>query len=128
MTQWELAKCVGKTNLFYSEQEVSIKFSKQLCEDCPIISECLDYALVNGEAWGVWGGLTFQERRVLAASRGLPPPSRREVTHGTEAGFAWHRRKTTLDPSHETCIPCRLAYNAKQKERQADYRKRKELK
>lgn len=123
---YALAKCKGLTYLFFSEEEADIEYAKGICETCPLISECREQALVNGEAWGIWGGLGYPELRALAASRGLPAPSRKYIAHGTEAGFAWHRRRILLDPTHQICISCRLAYNNRQKERQADYRKRKE--
>lgn len=40
---------------------------KTLCKTCPVRSECLDYALKNDEAWGIWGGLSTWERKQLPA-------------------------------------------------------------
>jgi len=31
--------------------------------------ECLEYALVNGEKFGIWGGLSERERRRLRRAR-----------------------------------------------------------
>ena len=42
---------------------------EQSCRDltaCTIREECLSWALKNGERYGVWGGLTEQERRRLS--------------------------------------------------------------
>ena len=39
--------------------------AKQLCTDCPVQQACLDYALDTREPFGIWGGLTEQERRAL---------------------------------------------------------------
>lgn len=39
--------------------------SKQLCKGCPVMSECLSYALKNNEKYGIWGGMTPKERRKL---------------------------------------------------------------
>lgn len=36
---------------------------KKVCFRCPVWKECLDEATRNGEVWGMWGGLTPQERR-----------------------------------------------------------------
>ena len=35
------------------------------CGACRIREECLSWALKNGERYGVWGGLTEQQRRRL---------------------------------------------------------------
>lgn len=34
----------------------------ELCRVCPVASQCLAYALVTDERWGVWGGLTTTQR------------------------------------------------------------------
>ncbi|MDF5751340.1 WhiB family transcriptional regulator [Spongiactinospora sp. TRM90649] len=42
------------------EQEAS---AKAVCARCQVMDECRAYALRAGEAEGIWGGLTPQERR-----------------------------------------------------------------
>lgn len=37
--------------------------AKAVCATCQVITECRSYALRAGEADGIWGGLTPQERR-----------------------------------------------------------------
>ncbi|MFC9258029.1 WhiB family transcriptional regulator, partial [Amycolatopsis thailandensis] len=39
--------------------------AKAVCARCPIVSACLAYAVDNGLAHGVFGGLTSDERRRL---------------------------------------------------------------
>ena len=36
-----------------------------VCERCPVVRECRDYAMRAREAHGVWGGLTEEEREVF---------------------------------------------------------------
>ena len=36
--------------------------AKAVCESCPVRAECLDHAVSSGERYGVWGGLTSDER------------------------------------------------------------------
>jgi WhiB family redox-sensing transcriptional regulator len=36
--------------------------AKSLCKTCPVRRECREHALVVGEAYGVWGGTTEEER------------------------------------------------------------------
>jgi WhiB family transcriptional regulator, redox-sensing transcriptional regulator len=38
--------------------------AKALCRECPAILACRQYALDQGEVYGVWGGLGEQERRL----------------------------------------------------------------
>ncbi|WP_371494104.1 WhiB family transcriptional regulator [Kitasatospora sp. NBC_00374] len=39
--------------------------AKRVCARCPVRAQCLDYALAAREPYGVWGGLSEDERRVL---------------------------------------------------------------
>jgi len=38
------------------------QMAKDLCNECPIIKDCLLYAVTNKEAFGVWGGTLPNER------------------------------------------------------------------
>lgn len=38
---------------------------RALCHGCPVRFECLDYAVTWKIRYGVWGGLSFTERRRL---------------------------------------------------------------
>ena len=50
------------------------RLAKQVCAGCPVRASCLEHALGAGEAHGVWGGLSEQERARLLAE-----PSRRQA-------------------------------------------------
>ncbi|MEJ2853285.1 MULTISPECIES: WhiB family transcriptional regulator [unclassified Saccharothrix] len=39
--------------------------AKSICRLCPVISDCLAWALESGQEAGVWGGLSEDERRAL---------------------------------------------------------------
>ncbi|WP_181764121.1 WhiB family transcriptional regulator [Streptomyces albidus (ex Kaewkla and Franco 2022)] len=54
-----------ETELFFSEHAAAIEIAKSICESCPVRTACLDRAQANGEQFGVFGGLTAQERRAL---------------------------------------------------------------
>jgi hypothetical protein len=127
MTDWGSAHCIGKTKVFFSDRSSKIQEAKKICEYCPIKFDCLRWALVHQEAWGVWGGLSYQELRIVAVTQGYKPPSRsqsHEVEHGTDKGWAWHRRQKMKDSTHEACQPCIDAYNASTRIRVARYRKK----
>jgi WhiB family transcriptional regulator, redox-sensing transcriptional regulator len=46
--------------------------AKAVCRTCLVRRECLQYALSMDEPYGVWGGMTEDERR-RAARRVMPP-------------------------------------------------------
>jgi WhiB family transcriptional regulator, redox-sensing transcriptional regulator len=37
--------------------------AKAVCARCPVSVECLEWVLATGQATGVWGGLSEDERR-----------------------------------------------------------------
>lgn len=39
------------------------KAAKAICARCPVVTECLDHALLTRQPDGVWGGLTPSERK-----------------------------------------------------------------
>jgi WhiB family redox-sensing transcriptional regulator len=43
--------------------------AKRVCARCPVLVECREHALVMPEPYGVWGGLTAAERRVVLSRR-----------------------------------------------------------
>ena len=48
---------------------VDQKRARLLCSGCPVRFECLAEALDNRIEWGVWGGMTERERRLLLRQR-----------------------------------------------------------
>lgn len=43
--------------------------ARKICGDCPVKQQCLQHALDNNEMHGIWGGLSYLERRVLSGKR-----------------------------------------------------------
>lgn len=39
--------------------------AKEICAQCPVIEDCLNYALEIREPHGIWGGLNEVERRAM---------------------------------------------------------------
>lgn len=68
--------------LFFPPAEQESEVAKAVCSDCLVRQPCLDFALAEGERFGIWGGLTSQERRSVAAKRrkGRPADPRSETT------------------------------------------------
>lgn len=55
---------------FYPDKGGSTREAKMVCQACPVKDECLEYALLNDERYGIWGGLSDRERRRLRKKLG----------------------------------------------------------
>lgn len=65
MTWWDEALCAEIGGDFWHPVKgESTKAAKALCAECPVIAECLEYALAN-KVDGVWGGTSERDRRAL---------------------------------------------------------------
>ena len=72
-TDWKSrANCLGvDPDLFFPERGASTREAKEVCRGCVVREDCLEYALVNGEKFGIWGGLSERERRRIRRARAL---------------------------------------------------------
>lgn len=74
---WKDAACRGlATSLFFPTTGESSSEAKAVCRGCPVRQKCIDFAVENGEKFGIWGGLSEKERRRNRAQR------ERVVPHG----------------------------------------------
>jgi WhiB family redox-sensing transcriptional regulator len=62
--------------LFFAEvkEREKIADAKSYCDRCPIVMQCLTYAL-NNEEFGIWGGTTMAERLLVKNN----PRARKEL-------------------------------------------------
>lgn len=66
------ANCLGvDPDLFFPERGSSTREAKGVCGGCAVREDCLEYALANGEKFGIWGGLSERERRRIRRQRTL---------------------------------------------------------
>ena len=64
------ANCLGvDPDLFFPERGASTREAQEVCKGCVVRGDCLEYALANGEKFGIWGGLSERERRRLRRQR-----------------------------------------------------------
>jgi WhiB family redox-sensing transcriptional regulator len=70
------AACTGvDPDLFFPPKGDSVPgesatAAKAVCASCPVRDDCLQYALTTNQRYGVWGGMTWTERRGLRKTRG----------------------------------------------------------
>jgi len=71
---WQLdAMCRGlDSGVFYhpdgergQARERRVATAKAVCAACPVVTQCLEHALAVREPFGVWGGLSEEEREAL---------------------------------------------------------------
>lgn len=64
------AACSGYPNtLFFPSidgaDEASLAKAKSICGVCPVLDDCLEYALETNQRAGIWGGTSEKERKSL---------------------------------------------------------------
>ncbi len=49
-----------------------VEAAKNVCAGCPFLADCAEWG-IRRERFGVWGGLTEDERQVIRSRRGIVP-------------------------------------------------------
>lgn len=63
------AACNGKdTEMFFPKNKVAEYKAKAVCSSCPVVLQCLMWAITEKEV-GIWGGATTKERKELRSPR-----------------------------------------------------------
>ena len=72
-TSWQgSSNCLGvDPDLFFPERGASTREAKAVCKSCMVRPDCLEFALQNGEKFGIWGGMSERERRRIRRQRAL---------------------------------------------------------
>lgn len=50
---------------FFSPRVADRAKAKKVCAECPVEVDCLNFAVINWEDFGVWGGTTGPERKAM---------------------------------------------------------------
>jgi len=68
---WQTDALCAQTDpeAFFPEKGGSTRDAKRICASCEVKAQCLEYALLNDERFGIWGGLSERERRRLRRTR-----------------------------------------------------------
>ena len=54
---------------FFPSDGVGVEVAKRICTECPVCSECLEFALDSRIDHGVWGATSERQRRRLIKKR-----------------------------------------------------------
>jgi WhiB family redox-sensing transcriptional regulator len=70
--RWQERALCAQTDpeAFFPEKGGSTREAKRICVGCEVKQECLEYALMQDERFGIWGGLSERERRRLKRKAG----------------------------------------------------------
>lgn len=77
--EWkELARCKGVTHKMFPAGHKDITYitpAREICAECPVTKECLDYALTfpAGDMHGVWAGMTPRQLAAEQRRRKIRP-------------------------------------------------------
>ena len=83
---------------FFPEKGGSTKAPKEICERCEVKAECLTFALVNNERFGVWGGMSERTRKRLPVPA---PEGFEEAARLTRQGVRRDRAVRSLEIAAE---------------------------
>jgi WhiB family redox-sensing transcriptional regulator len=54
-----------ETRIFFSRGGYASELARRICAGCAVREECLAYALSMPRTYGIWGGLSEEQRRRL---------------------------------------------------------------
>lgn len=71
MSDWQRDALCAQTDpeLFFPEKGMPAHKARTVCMACEVRPQCLEFALTTGQVYGVWGGYTEQQRRLLRRFR-----------------------------------------------------------
>jgi len=55
--------------IFFPSDGVGVVIAQAVCNECPVKTECLEYALEDRVDHGVWGGASERQRRRILRHR-----------------------------------------------------------
>lgn len=98
------AACKGMTATMHPERGESTAPARRICAGCEVIDQCREWALVNNERLGVWGGMTERERRF--ARREMTVEARMKPIHRhwcSECGKPFETASRTAMTCSKSC-------------------------
>jgi WhiB family redox-sensing transcriptional regulator len=78
MAWQDFANCRGADpDLFFPERGASTRTAKGICRECSVQEDCLEFAIVSSEKFGIWGALSERERRKIRKERKIAVEARK---------------------------------------------------
>jgi WhiB family redox-sensing transcriptional regulator len=70
-TDWmDQGKCKGLAwEMFFPGDGTGLSAAQKICAECPVSTRCLEYAIENHIAHGIWGGCSERERKRVVRRR-----------------------------------------------------------
>jgi WhiB family redox-sensing transcriptional regulator len=117
---WQSQAACGNHNpdLFFPSEDAPVELvrvqeatAKAICRSCPVAGKCLSTALSQRTSYGVWGGLSADDRRAVLAARSASQPVASPVPStgkAHRAKRARNRQRTTrlcTAPTATAAIP-----------------------
>ena len=84
----------GPSMFPHEKDKDGVELAKAVCSGCPVRQQCLDEAIGNGEQYGIWGGLTAEERTSL----------RRKKARAEQVLRKQIQEAVTVNPTHAKVI------------------------
>jgi WhiB family redox-sensing transcriptional regulator len=101
------ARCKGMvSNLFFPDEGADATEARETCERCEVRQACLEYALDQGIAHGIWGGLDEHERVALGM-----------MTPRCPNGHLMTEENTVNRRGTNSCITCERERTKRSRER-----------
>jgi WhiB family redox-sensing transcriptional regulator len=97
LTEWDWqlhAACRGMASTVFFHppdergvaREIRIGQAKQVCRTCPVMQQCLSHALKIPEPYGIWGGISEDERAQRLGVQSLRYPARAAAATSVSPG------------------------------------------
>jgi hypothetical protein len=77
-------------DLFFPERGQPTDEAKAVCQGCPVSHACFMFAIQSGEIFGIWGGMSGDQRRQI---RSPELSQKNPILHDTATGYAAHVRQ-----------------------------------
>ena len=74
LRQWAACRGMDGASFFHPDREsgkaraARIGRAKAVCSSCPVLADCRAYVLQVGEPFGIWGGLSEEDRDPLGST------------------------------------------------------------
>ena len=104
---WQAAACrTADPDIFFPVSahgpgEEDIAQAKEVCAQCPVRRQCLQFALATHQMHGVWGGTTEEERQLHLTGTAPSVPAPRPSTEDTAGPARYEDAADAFDADDE---------------------------